>query len=50
MNTLDIDGNDKLKRIGFPIHGCILRFSRKLMWLVVSKSNNDIVIVLMLST
>ena len=41
MNTFHIDGNDKLKRSGFPIHGCIDGFSRKLMWLVVSTSNND---------
>ena len=41
LNTFHIDGNDKLKRSGFPIHGCIDGFSRKLMWLVVSTSNND---------
>lgn len=23
MDILHIDGNDKLKRFGFPIHGCI---------------------------
>ena len=28
-----IDGYDKLKRFGFPIHGCIDGFSRKLIWL-----------------
>ena len=36
-----IDGNDKLKRWGFPIHGCIDGFSCKVMWLVVSTTNND---------
>ena len=41
MNTFQIGGNDKLKRSGFPIHGCIDGFSRKPMWLVVSTSNND---------
>ena len=40
-----IDGEDKLKRWGFPIHGCIDRFSRKVMWLVVSTTNNDPLIV-----
>ena len=40
-----IDGEDKLKRLGFPIHGCIDRFSRKVMWLVVSTTNNDPLIV-----
>ena len=40
-----IDGEDKLKRWGFPIHGCIDRFSRKVMWLVVSATNNDPLIV-----
>ena len=41
MNTLHIDGKDKFKRFGFPIHGCIDGFSQKLMWLIVSTSNND---------
>ena len=50
MNNLHIDGDDKLKTFRFPIHGCIDGFSRKLMWLVASTSNNDIVIVLALST
>ena len=39
-----INGNDKLKRLGFPIHGCIDRFSRK-VWLVVSTTNNDTLLV-----
>ena len=38
------DGYDKLKPYGFPIHGCIDGWSRKLLWkrlwLVVTRSNN----------
>ena len=49
MNNLHIDGDEKLKTFGFPIHGCIDGFSRKLMRLVASTSNNDIVIVLAFS-
>ena len=41
MDILHIDGNDKLKRLGFAIHGCIDGFSRKLLWLEVSTTNND---------
>ena len=40
-----IDGNDKLKRWGFPIHGCIDGLSRKVMWLVLSTTNNDPLLV-----
>ena len=29
------DVYDKLKPYGFPIHGCIDRFSRKIMWLKI---------------
>ena len=36
-----IDGYDKLKPYGLPIHGCIDGFSRKVMWLKVVKSNNN---------
>lgn len=36
-----VDGYDKLKPFGFPIHGCIDGFSRKILWLRVLKSNND---------
>ena len=36
-----IDGYDKLKPYGFPIHGCIDGYSRKVLWLKVVKSNND---------
>ena len=45
MNTLHIDGNGKLKRFGFSIHECIDGFSRKFMWLVVSTSNNDPLVI-----
>ena len=34
------DGYDKLKPYGFPIHGCIDGFSRKVIWLYVTRSNN----------
>jgi hypothetical protein len=33
-------GYDKLKPYGFPIHGAIDGFSRKILWLEVTKSNN----------
>ena len=36
-----LDGYDKLKPFGFPIHGCIDGFSRKMLWLHLSKSNNN---------
>lgn len=35
------DGYDKLKPWGFPIHGAIDGFSRKILWLEVSRSNNS---------
>ena len=34
------DGYDKLKPYGFPIHGCIDGYSRKVLWLYVTRSNN----------
>jgi hypothetical protein len=34
------DGYDKLKAYGFPIHGCIDSWSRKILWLHVIRSNN----------
>ena len=40
-----LDGNDKLKRWGFCIHGCVDGFSRKILWLNVSSSNNDPLII-----
>ena len=38
------DGYDKLKPFGFPIHGCVDGFSRKVIWLKVCRSNNDPVV------
>jgi hypothetical protein len=35
------DGYDKLKPYGFPIHGCIDGWSRKIIWLRVARSNNN---------
>ena len=43
-NTLHTDGNDKLKPRGFPIHGCVDAFSRKVLWLKVTRSNNNPVV------
>ena len=40
-----IDGNDKLKRWGFCIHGFVDGFSRKLLWLVVASSINDPIVI-----
>ena len=34
------DGYDKLKPYGFPIHGCIDGYSRRTLWLKVTKSNS----------
>ena len=39
--TWHVDGYDKLKPHGFPIHGCIDGFSRKVVWLKVCRTNND---------
>ena len=36
-----IDGYDKQKPYGFPIHGAIDGFSRKILWLRVTRSNNS---------
>ena len=36
-----IDGYDKLKPWGFPIHGAIDGFSRRILWLHVTRSNNS---------
>ena len=35
-----VDGYDKLKPYGFPIHGAIDGWSRKIMWLKLARSNN----------
>jgi hypothetical protein len=45
-HTWHIDGFDKLKDFGFPIHGCVDGFSRKVLWLNVSRSNKDPSVVL----
>ena len=42
--TWHVDGYDKLKSYGLPIHGCVDGFSRRIMWLKVCKSNSDPVI------
>jgi hypothetical protein len=36
-----IDGYDKLKPFGFPIHGAIDGYSRRIMWLNVDRTNNN---------
>lgn len=36
-----VDGNDKLKRFGIAIHGCIDGFSRHIIWLEAGYTNND---------
>ena len=36
-----LDGYDKLKPYGFPIHGCVDGYSRRILWLRVIHSNND---------
>lgn len=36
-----IDGYDKLRQWGFPIHGAIDGFGRKILWLEVTCSNNS---------
>ena len=33
-------GYNKLKRFGFPMHGCINGWSRKIIYLVVTRSNH----------
>ena len=36
-----LDGYDKLKPFGFPIHGAIDGYSRRILWLRVTCTNND---------
>ena len=36
-----VDGYDKLKPFGFPIHGAVDGYSRILMWRMVDRTNND---------
>lgn len=40
-----IDGYDKLKPFGFPIHGAIDGFSRRIIWLRVGRTNNDPLVI-----
>ena len=40
-----LDRNDKLKRWGMCIHGCVNGFSRKILWLVASNTNNDPLVI-----
>lgn len=39
--TWHLDGYDKLKPYGFPIHGATDGYSRKILWLKVGSTNND---------
>ena len=41
FDVFHIDGNVKLKRFDFAIHRYIGGFSRKLIWLFVSTTNNN---------
>ena len=43
-NIWHVDGNDKLKPYGLPIHGCVDGFSRKVLWLKVTRKNNNPVV------
>ena len=45
FNVFHIDGNNKLKRFGFALHGYIDGFSRKLIFLFVSTTNSDPLVV-----
>ena len=45
FHIVHIDGHDKLKKWGFAIHGGIDGFSRKILWLKVSTTNNDPLVV-----
>ncbi|RMX39208.1 hypothetical protein pdam_00013519 [Pocillopora damicornis] len=37
----EVEGYDKLKPYGFPIHGCIYGYSKRVLWLEAVKSNTD---------
>ena len=43
-DTWHVDGYDKLKPYGLPIHGAVDGFSRKILWLKVCRSNNTPVV------
>ena len=45
FHVFHIDGHDKLKKWGFALHGGIDGFSRKVLWLNVSTTNNDPLVV-----
>ena len=45
FDVFHIDGNDKLKRFGVVIRESIDGFSRKLIWLFVSTTNNDLLLL-----
>ena len=36
-----VDGYDKIKPYGFPVHGAVDGYSRRLLWLKVGRTNND---------
>ena len=40
-----LDGNDKLKRWGLCIHGCVDGFNCKILWLAVSSTNNGHLVI-----
>ena len=40
-DTWHCGGYDKLKPFGFPIHTCVYEWSRKVLWLYVTRSNNS---------
>ena len=44
------DGYDKLKPYGWPIRGCVDGFSRKILWLKVSRTNNNPIVSACLHT
>ena len=44
-DVFHVDGNDKLKRWGFAIHGCIDGFSRKILRLRVATTNMDPIVI-----
>ena len=39
-HTWHADSNKKLKPYGFSLHGCVDGFSRKVLWLKLTRSNN----------
>ena len=39
--TCHADGYDKLKPFGFAVHGCVDGYSRRVLWLKVSHTNNN---------